>query len=104
MANYDIADHWHDLSPSQRANVINTMSIAQIEKWASDPDCNQKFICVTALAKHNTDTTELAEVPFRPRTEVSADAQYIAERIIKHLWIIFVLLPVVLGIIFEILK
>jgi hypothetical protein len=42
---------------------------------------------------------------------ISADAKYIARatddnsgRIIKHLWIIFVLLPVVLGIIFEILK
>jgi hypothetical protein len=42
---------------------------------------------------------------------ISAGAHFIAMsaradagRIIKHLWIIFVLLPVVLGIIFEILK
>jgi hypothetical protein len=45
---------------------------------------------------------------------VSADAKYIAQcasqdafftssRIVKHLWIIFVLLPVVLGILFAIL-
>ncbi len=42
--------------------------------------------------------------PFDPRSEVSADAEHIAGRIIKHLWIIFVLLPVVLGILFVILK
>lgn len=45
---------------------------------------------------------------------ISADARYIAERaaiaakkasgrIVKHLWIIFVLLPVVLGILFAVL-
>jgi hypothetical protein len=33
--------------------------------------------------------------PFDPRTEVSADAKYTASRIIKHLWLIFVLLPFV---------
>ena len=32
-------------------------------------------------------------MPFCPRTEVPADARYIAGRIIKHLWIIFVALP-----------
>jgi hypothetical protein len=36
---------------------------------------------------------------FDPRTEVSADAHYI----VKHLWTIFVLLPVVAAILFEIL-
>jgi hypothetical protein len=42
---------------------------------------------------------------------ISADAHYIvkcahedAGRIVKHLWIIFVLLPVVLGILFAIVK
>jgi hypothetical protein len=53
--------------------------------------------------------------PFEPRTEVSADAHHIAQwagrdadrnagRIIKHLWIIFVLLPVVLAILYSLLK
>ena len=37
---------------------------------------------------------------FDLRSEVSADARYI----VKHLWIIFVLLPVVLGFVFFILK
>jgi hypothetical protein len=43
-------------------------------------------------------------VPFDPRREVSADARHIAARIIKHLWIIFVLLPIVLGILFLLLS
>jgi hypothetical protein len=42
--------------------------------------------------------------PFDPRLEVSEDARYISGRIVKHLWIIFVLLPVVLAILFAILK
>ncbi len=43
---------------------------------------------------------ELQDNPFDPRTEVSADAR----RVIKHLWIIFVAFPLVLGILFVILK
>lgn len=38
--------------------------------------------------------------PFDPRTEVSADAR----KIVFHMWIIFVLLPVVLCILFAIVK
>lgn len=41
--------------------------------------------------------------PFNPRTEVSADAIHIASRIVKHLWIIFVLLPFVVGVLLAIL-
>lgn len=37
---------------------------------------------------------------FDLRSEVSADARYI----VKHLWIIFVLLPLVLGILFAVLN
>jgi hypothetical protein len=42
-------------------------------------------------------------VPFDPRTDISADARHISGRIVQHMWIIFVLLPVVLGILFVIL-
>lgn len=57
--------------------------------------------------------------PFDPRTDISADAYHIAGvfakcsredgreasgRIVKHMWIIFVLLPVVLAILFALLK
>jgi hypothetical protein len=55
-------------------------------------------------------TAELSRRGLGP-DPISADAHFIsvsasrdAGRIIKHLWIIFVLLPVVLAIIFEILK
>jgi hypothetical protein len=40
---------------------------------------------------------------FDLRSEVSEDARYFSGRIVTHLWIIFVLLPVVLGILFTIL-
>jgi hypothetical protein len=35
--------------------------------------------------------------PFNPRTEISADAKHIASRIVTHLWILFVLLPLFVG-------
>jgi hypothetical protein len=38
--------------------------------------------------------------PFDPRTEISADARYVAGRIVKHLWILFVFLPVILGLLY----
>jgi hypothetical protein len=42
--------------------------------------------------------------PFDPRREVSADAKHISGRIVTHLWVIFVLLPIVLGILWAIVK
>jgi len=45
----------------------------------------------TAIRAAGKDT----EQSIRSRTEVSADAKYTASRIIKHLWLIFVLLPFV---------
>jgi hypothetical protein len=36
--------------------------------------------------------------PFDPRTEVSADARYIAARIVKHLWILLWLVPLVVAV------
>ena len=43
-------------------------------------------------------------LPFDPRKEVSADAKHITGRIVTHLWIIFVLLPMVLAILYFLLK
>ena len=43
---------------------------------------------------------ELQENPFNPRTKVPADAK----KIVKHLWIVFVLLPLVLWILYSILQ
>lgn len=36
-------------------------------------------------------------LPFDPRNELSTDAKYIADRIVGTMWTIFVLVPVVLG-------
>ena len=36
----------------------------------------------------------------RPKTDISADARYI----VKHLWIIFIILPFVLGVVLYVLK
>jgi hypothetical protein len=38
---------------------------------------------------------ELQNNPFDPRTEISADARHIASKIVIHLWILFVLLPII---------
>src|SRR5208282_5057502 len=90
MANYyDIAEHWEDLSPSKKVIVINSASDEELRKWAIDPDCNQKHLCVAALAKEDILALLLAyqpshpmnehvDVPFNPRTEVSEDARHIA--------------------------
>jgi len=68
---------------------------------ASDAGCNQQLICAVALEKRDISTSPLA--PFDPRTDVSADAKYVARRVVKHLWIIFVALPFVLTLLFLIL-
>ena len=47
------------------------------------------------------------DLPFDPRTDVSADAKLIAagaDRIVNHMWIIAVLLPIALGVLFGILR
>jgi hypothetical protein len=103
MPNYDIAEDWDNLSLGQKARVINLASKEQLEKWASDPECNQRIVSATGL-KAEDNAAKPAEVPFYRRTEVSADARYIAGRIIKHLWIIFVALPFVLAILFLLLR
>lgn len=36
--------------------------------------------------------------------QISVDARYVAGKIVTHMWIIFVLLPVVLAILFSLLK
>jgi hypothetical protein len=38
------------------------------------------------------------------RPQISTDAQFIASKIVRHMWIIFVLLPVMLAILFAFLK
>jgi len=37
-------------------------------------------------------------LPFDPRNELSTDAKYIADRIVGTMWTIFIVLPLVVGI------
>jgi len=89
----------------------------ELEKWAHDPNCIEMEECAKERAirfeerereadqqaavaaaeqqRRSGLRKELEDNPFNPRTEVSADAIHIASRIVKHLWIIFVLLPFV---------
>lgn len=81
----------------------------QLKKWASDPNCIEQAEVFHFLVDQQQDAAaqalqelkrkQLAEQPFDPRTEVSADAKYIARRVAIHLWILLVALPIVLAII-----
>jgi hypothetical protein len=99
MVNYDIAEHWEDLSLGKKARVMNLASDEQLRKWASDPYCNQKSLCAAALAREDIlsllttsqgprPKDEHVDVPFNafdPRTEQSEDARYIVRSGINHL-------------------
>jgi hypothetical protein len=104
---------------------VQPVSDEELEKWAHDPNCIEMEVCAKALAERSARREkdaadkraameaeiqrrsevrkELADNPFNPRTEVSADAIHIASRIVKHLWIIFVLLPFVAALLWAIL-
>lgn len=84
-----------------------------LERLAADLACIDQKECAQILAnrrafKQRTFEAEqlrkeqkrarIEDDPFDPRTEVSADAVHIASRIVKHLWILFVLFPLMLGI------
>ncbi len=99
--------------------AINQSSTQDLQKWASDPSCIEKDECAAVLAKRIAEEeaqrlerearnaakrAQLADDPFDSRTEISADARHVAGRIVTHLWIIFVIMPFVLGILYEILK
>jgi len=93
--------------------TLDGASDEQLERWGIDPDCIEKDICAAYLAERiakrernaaaqsitrAAKRKELQDNPFDPRTEVSADAKHIAGRIVKHLWILFVLLPFIIGV------
>jgi hypothetical protein len=108
LANYDLhlrGKAWNELTVEEKAELLNTTGDLQLESYIVDQRCNQRFACETALAKRRAEkAADLEANPFNPRTEVSADARHVADRIVKHLWIIFVVLPFVLAILYEILK
>ena len=97
----------------------------ELDTWANDPRCFEKEICAAEMERRQNPTersvsnrepsgqqesrrlagqestqtvqaaSHLQGNSFNPRTEVSADAKYIASQVVRHLWIIFVLLPFV---------
>jgi hypothetical protein len=97
-------------SSSTRA-VIEDATEFQLQQWANDPNCYQQAHCAAELQRREAKQVssseqldeprkQLQERPFDPRTEISADALHIANRIVAHLWIIFVLLPFVVGVLY----
>lgn len=91
----------------------------KLEQWAADPNCIEQEACTAFLAKRKSHQAaelaeeearrtakrkELEENPFDPRSEVSADAKHIANKIIVHLWILFVALPLMLALLYSLLR
>lgn len=128
MARHSIVSGW-DPFDNKRFRVLEAATDEQLEKWSNDPNCKEHDNAADELSDRRTRRgkqqvyakdlearreklrlertarrEELAENPFDPRTEISADAKHIAGRIVTNLWIIFVLLPGVLGILYALLK
>ena len=129
MASYDIVAGWRNFPFNDQAQIISAAALTELEKWASDPERKQQVLCLRELTKRRAGTAESsvpgwtpamseatptsapqAERSFDARSDVSADAKHIAwavessgRRIVMHLWILFVALPVVLGILYAIL-
>jgi hypothetical protein len=71
-----------------------------VETLMKTPGTTFGKACEDLLRKRQLSRT----LPFDERNEVSADARFIAGRIVKHLWLIAVLLPVVSGILFAVIS
>jgi len=91
------------------------LSDEQVVKWATDPNCIEREACANALVPRQEKREAAKKVelqrrrqalldnPFDPRTDVSADARHIAGRIVTHMWILFVLLPIIVGLLYALL-
>src|ERR1700722_6559124 len=80
-------------------SLVVHASDQELAKWANDPDCIEMELCAKEVSRRSLRNSErrkdLEEKPFDPRTEVSADAKHIANKIVMNLWIIFIVLPIV---------
>ena len=93
-----------------KAKSFQYDSNEELAKYAADPDCSNAKECLELLnirkeaeqIRRSKVREELQSNPFDPRNEVSADARHIAKQVVKHLWIIFVALPFVLGVLYSI--
>lgn len=101
---------------------MSVASVEELEKWANDPTCidtkaaahaidnrllEKQILKADEQKRQGEEERRMAKKrqgleynPFDVRTEISADAVHIASRIVTHLWIIFVLLPFVLGLLY----
>jgi hypothetical protein len=86
----------------------------KLQAAAADPQCRNARECAAELERRRSQReadrirgesvrAELLRNPFDPRREVSGDGRHIASRVITHMWIIFILLPIVFGILFAVL-
>ncbi len=129
MASYDIVAGWSNFPADDQARILDSAAQVDLEKWASDSECKQQVPCIKELRKRRSNAAKssvpgwtaamseatltnapTAEMLFEPRTDISADAKHIASaversgrRIVTHLWILFVALPAVVGILYAIL-
>jgi hypothetical protein len=105
---------------------LEYFSDTKLEYFATDARCLDRDECQRLLESRRVSRERIAQAkatdeererirwekiradlqnrPFDPRNEVSADAKHIASRIVTHLWILFVLLPFLLGILIAIAK
>lgn len=105
---------------------LEYFSDTKLEQFATDARCLDRDECQRLLESRRVSRERIAQAkatdeererirwekiradlqnrPFDPRNEVSADAKHIASRIVTHLWILFVLLPFLLGILIAIAK
>ena len=101
--------------PAKGSAAVTSAPDEQVQKWANDPDCIEQEQAAAHMkwrlaerAKRKEELVakrqELQDNPFDPRTEVSADAKHIARKVVTHLWILFVALPLVLTLLFQMLK
>src|SRR5258707_4740618 len=88
--------------PYQRFDEkVRQANNAPFAAWIVNPTGDEsKKAFEGELARRAAKVEALQENPFDRRTEVSADAKHIASKVVTHMWVIFVLLPVVLGILF----
>lgn len=85
---------------------LHGASEAQLQQYSTDPNCIEMEewarILADRKAKRDAARVALLDNPFDPRTEISADAKHIAGRIVTHMWVLFVLLPFIVGVLLAI--
>jgi hypothetical protein len=72
----------------------------EVEVLMKKAPANERLDYEEVLRKRQTSRT----LPFDARNEVSADARYIASRIVSNMWIIGVFLPIIAVLIIIALK